>query len=295
MADGKDDDRAIEEESVSLPVQLIVCFKSVQSVDYSTSFEIAKVCRRVREMRADDTSAHVSLVFTELNPIVLRTLQRAGCFSSTSSHVLVENNSDITADDDEVDGGGGVRYIPTFMQSLHSCENVLLRAATHAHLIAPVPKVFRERLLDDDEGDCERFLRHTLASSNVRDVKALRKYLRPLDFQRGDKIWEHGDKAQSMYFVRRGELSVTSSDRRDVVEILHPGSTFGFLFAMSVPIERRVTDVTVLCDQTRLLELDHRAMTIMRTREPELLIGLFGFVLARCGLEYRYQISSMGM
>ncbi len=71
-----------------------------------------------------------------------------------------------------------------------------------------------------------------------------------------------------------------------VLEVLIPGSIFGYLHALSTPAQERFTDVVVVSEWAAVLEFPLGLLHELRAAHPTLVFGLMQCVLHRCAHEY---------
>jgi len=149
------------------------------------------------------------------------------------------------------------------------------------------------------------------------DLDVLLPLLEPRRMQCGEMVWRRGDEALSMFIVHAGKLEIllpkgssgangavseSSSDRGApqeppiesvpyaqgalVLEVLIPGSIFGYLHAMATPPQPRFTDVVCVSQWAVVHELPLSLLPQMHLSHPKLALGIMQCVQHRCSTEY---------
>jgi len=118
---------------------------------------------------------------------------------------------------------------------------------------------------------------------NSFETAKVGKLLKTADYGKGDKVVSQGEKGESLFIVKEGEVIVTRSDgegKDETLAILGEGDHFGEIAL--IDMQPRSADVSAMVD-TRLLTMERRDLEGLFAHDSELAAKVYrSFALTLC-------------
>lgn len=112
-------------------------------------------------------------------------------------------------------------------------------------------------------------------------------------FARGDNVWEPGDRADSLFFLRRGQVAVKGRDADDgvIIRVVDPGEPFGELCFCTVRGARPTTARAVVESEVVKVSLEDFLLFLEKSRGA-LSVLLYTFCIRLTDAERRVEMLS---